>query len=68
MRLGPTTEAGLESRRAVLGSAVETRMGAAAAGVRRQLQLQVPFHPVELDKRRCEEARVEWGRYSVRQA
>lgn len=48
-REGPTTEAGLDRRRAALNDAVISRM-AAAGWV---LALTVPFHAVELNKRRC---------------
>jgi hypothetical protein len=49
MRTGQTTEAGLDLRRAVLNSSVVQRLQASGL----KLQLQVPFAPVELDKRRC---------------
>ena len=49
MRYGPTTEAGLDRRRDLLAAAVVAKMRSAKL----EHRLNVSFHPVELDKRRC---------------
>ena len=49
MRQGPTNEARLAARREVLRAVIVRAMQQAGLGLR----LEVPFSPVQLDKRRC---------------